>query len=107
MSHGSPGAGPIPPALRCSHIHKTAKVLPSSINPDPHCDGQCTLLTGHPHTGAPAHVLALLGAEAEPYLGPEVLEFKGVWEYDPGACCKCEKCHRWVRDWAIPAVPQG
>jgi hypothetical protein len=90
-----------PPALRCSHIHNTAKVAPTSINPDPECDGQCRLLTGHPHAGARDHVVALLGAEAGPYLDQEVSEFKGAWEYNPGACCKCQKCGKWVRDWGM------
>jgi hypothetical protein len=108
MSNGSPGAGQVPPpALRCSHIHNTAKVAPTSINPDPECDGQCMLLTGHPHTGAREHVLALLGQQAGPYLAQEVSEFTGVWEYDPGACCKCSKCLRWVRDWGIGLIPPG
>jgi hypothetical protein len=102
MPNSSQGAGVPPPALRCSHIHKTAAVAPTSINPDPTCDGQCVLLTGHPHTGARAHVLALLGKEAEPYLAQEVRDFTSAWEYAPGACCKCSKCHKWVRDWGIP-----
>ena len=102
MSNGSPGAGSIPPpALRCPHMHKDAKPSPTSINPDPNCTGQCRLLKGHPHTGMRSHVLALLGDQAGAYLDSEVKEFTGVWEYSPGVCCKCDTCHRWVRDWAM------
>jgi len=39
MPNSSQGGGRVPPsALRCSHIHNTATVAPTTINPDPECD---------------------------------------------------------------------
>jgi hypothetical protein len=103
MSNGSHDAGPIPPDnLRCTHRHKDAEDSPTSINPDPHCPGRCRLLAGHPHLGERAPVLAALGPEATPYLDSEAVSYQGVWEYNPGICCKCEKCGKWVKDWGTP-----
>jgi hypothetical protein len=102
MSNGSHDAGAIPPdALRCPNIHSTAADLPTSINPNPHCPGRCRLLKGHPHPGGRTKALDSLGAAAAGALGSEASEFLGVWEYNPGRCCKCEICHRWVRDWGM------
>ena len=103
MSNGSHGAVAIPPdALRCPHIHNTAADKPTSINPDPSCKGRCRLLKGHPHPGAGTQETAALAAEAARSLVNEGVAFVNVWQYNPGGCCLCAKCGKWVKDWILP-----
>jgi hypothetical protein len=106
MSNGSPYAVAIPPdALRCPHIHNTAAVAPTSINPDPNCRGRCRLVKGHPHPGVGTHASSAVVAESALYLVNEGVEFLGVWQYNPGGCCLCEVCGKWVKDWILGSPP--
>jgi hypothetical protein len=51
--------------------------------------------------------LAALGEEAGTYLDSEAVLYTGIWEYNPGICCKCEICGKWVKDWGIPKPHKG
>ena len=103
MPNGPRDTRQIPPDnVRCPHIHNTAVVASTTINANPDCNGRCSLVKGHPHPGGTARTLATLGDAAKPFLVDEAMTFLGVWEYN-GACCLCEVCGYWVKDWA----PQG
>ena len=99
MPTGSPDTvQPPPSSLRCPHIHNTALDKPTSINPNPKCDGRCIFVAGHPHPGAATLATATIEGATQ-YLIAESVAFAGTWQYTPGGCCKCEKCHKWVKDW--------
>jgi hypothetical protein len=106
MSNGSDDSvRPAPPALRCPHVHNEAEDTDTSINPDPSCDGRCIFVVGHPHPGdGTTAIAAQVGATK--YLIEESLAYQGIWQY-AGGCCKCEKCHKWVKDWGVPETATG